>query len=111
MNHLIYDTTFLQLQSLIRFANKFGYEFDGRRFYTRTKRGIEFISLDTLQQYHNNGYGVSWAKGGCGFRHENQKGLFELASKEKLVVKTYLQYSKKLKRFTVQQNLVKFTKD
>lgn len=108
---VIYDTTFLQLQSVIRFAKMLDWGWDGRSFYKKTTtRGTVYTTFESIQNFHNPCH--VWVKGGsitpiAQHHLKTTKTKFDLAQKEKLVEKSYLQYSKKLKRFVVQQNRVR----
>lgn len=112
MKDVIYDTTYLQLQSLLIFANALGWVWDGRRLYKYLSTGkVKFAKFDNMQHMHNvnfivrdgsKRYALSYPRGVI-----TTHTIFENARKQRLVERTYLQYNKKLKRFTTQQWLVK----
>lgn len=95
------DTTWLQLESLVRFAGKLKYIFDGRSFYLghRTKNLPRQVSFIQMQGLHNHGSKFS-------------DSVFtplsvQLASVSKLVETSDLHYHKKEKKFKVNKHWVK----
>lgn len=117
------DTSWLQLESVIKFAKSLGYEFDGRSFYDNElypsekfikgkriyTRKKSFLSFAKMQNNHN----VT--------KYRMKKGPFEYSwnniypefdercdLSSKIVEKSTLQWHKKKKQFIAQNNMVKF---
>jgi len=85
------DTSWLQLESVIKCADRLGYGFNGRSFYKcidifgKVKK--HFVSFNDMQRIHNSG----------------------LTDKTcQIVEKSTLQWHKKKKQFIAQNNMVKF---
>jgi hypothetical protein len=110
------DTTWIQLESVIKCAKILGYEFNGRAFSTsfyneaKGRKKTVFISFNDMQHIHNNkGFGLIgdeiYAVRG---KYTSADVIVSFTNKDKIVAHTTLQYSRKAKAFQCTQHMVKF---
>ena len=104
MTEEIYDSTNYQVYELMRFANRIGYEWDGRRFYKVSSMGkTRFVSrVDMIEAYN------SMMSRGNALYSIHTTSMYKFAVWERSLGKIYLQWNKKEGKFIAQQHLVKF---
>jgi hypothetical protein len=106
------DTSWLQLESIIKCANSLRYEFDGRAFYTYIYKDSKYkkyyISFSDMQKIHNDE--VCYQVGSTLVPKWNflKSSYIKVSKGSKLVKKATLQWHKKKKQFIAQNNMVKF---
>lgn len=109
------DTSWLQLESVIKCAKALGYEFNGRSFYTYTRpigsrsKKKHYLSFNDMQEIHNaeayyEDYYFNTVSVKVGFQEDKKLGFVY----SKIVEKSTLQWHKKKKQFIAQNNMVKF---
>lgn len=109
------DTSWLQLESVIKCAKSLGYEFNGRSFYSYTRRldtkskKKHYCSFNDMQEIHNSGryyedYYFNTVRVKRGFQGDKEVKYVS----PKIIEKSTLQWHKKKKQFIAQNNMVKF---
>lgn len=105
------DTTWLQMESVIKCAKSLKYEFNGRAFYTRIKLPYKdiktyYLSFSDMQMIHNQGFYFQSLRGISVKGHLTMVNYVGLHNK--IVETSYLQYNKKIKDFQTTKNMIRF---
>lgn len=109
MTEHIYDTTFLQLTSVVRFAEELGWGFNGRSFTSYIDGRTEYYSFKDMQAAHNGvwKHSLDFASTvGIGREIVADMWEYRAARGMQLVQTSKLQYHKKLRRFVAQSHMV-----
>ena len=108
MREAIYDTTFMQLYSVVRFAKQLGFSWDGRTF---SKEG-GLVKYARMQEYHNGHliytstvHKVIFITNQPLLRFTKQE--YDIACSQKIVEDSYVQWSKKQSKWTTDKHIVR----
>lgn len=109
MKEKLYETSWLQLASVVRFAEALDWHFSGRSFYSYFdhlgKSKCVYVDFDSMQKVHNSPQNmlIPKATGIVGWNYKDPTFW-----DNRIVHKSTLQYHKKLKRFIAQKDRVRF---